>query len=117
MALNSTVLKMRRDENGMVQPIRPVTEESETVETLSNYVESESFIEIKNPEDLDTVVLKLDGSTDFVFNQPTINWTVTQTHMDSLSNRYYVCFLHLVNTANSPPLETISKHELIIEDT
>jgi len=118
MALNSTVIKTRRDENGSVQPIRPVTEETETVETLSNYVEGESFIEIKNPEDLDAAVpLTLNGTTDFVFNQPTVDWTVTQAHMDALPNRCYVCFLHLVNTGNSPPLETISKHELIIEAT
>ena len=117
MALNSTVIKIRRDENGAVHPIRPVTEETEVVETLSNYVVGESFIEIKDPEDLSTAVLTLNGTTDFVFNQPTIDWTQTQAHMDVLLNKNYVCFLHLVNTGNSPPLETISKHELIIEPT
>jgi hypothetical protein len=107
----STTAKIFRGENGQNYPFQIVSE-SGVAEILTLYNVAESRIEIKDPEDLDTIVLTL-TSTDFTFSTPNVIWIPTDAHTALLPKINYVCFVHLINVTTS--LETISKHFLTIE--
>ena len=107
----STTAKIFRGENGQQYTFQIISESGVT-ENLSLYVDTESRIEIKDPDDLDTILLTL-TSADFSFASPNVIWTQTDAHTTLLPKSHYVCFVHLVNVTTS--LETISKHFLTIE--
>ena len=109
----STTAKIFRGENGQLYPFQIISE-SGTTENLSLYVDTESRIEIKDPDDLDTIVLTL-TSADFTFSSPNVIWTPTDAHTALLPKSHYVCFVHLINVTTN--LETISKHFLTIEES
>lgn len=109
----STTAKIFRGENGQQYPFQIVSE-SGVAETLSLYVAAESRIEIKDPDDLDTIVLTLTDA-DFTFSSPNVIWIPTDAHTTALPKSHYVCFVHLIKAATN--LETISKHFLVIQES
>jgi len=112
----TTLAKIRRGENGQSYSFRIVSE-SGTEENLASYVLAESSIKIKDPDD-STLKVTLEGSaSDISFSSPNVIWKPTDAQITLLPKQNYVCFVHLIDTGASPPLETISKHLLLITDT
>jgi hypothetical protein len=83
-----------------------------TVADLSWGVEADSTIEFKE-QGKDIVILTLTGTTDFTFANPTITWTPTDTHLNTLTvNKTYDCFVHARN--NATPRERVLKFTLTL---
>ena len=101
---------IRRGENGFVIPIN--IKQGGVDRALTDFVEADTVIDLKQSPG-STTILQLTDS-DFAFNTPNIDWTITDAHTTTLPSAGYFGYVHLKNDGNS--LEEIATFKLMIEE-